>query len=87
MNTDSYSLLLTEEMTANHEHNGSIAEHFHCPEYDTKTNKRKSLEKWQEPERLLQLNPFPVLDTDPSLNISKFSQTPIYLRSISKSRK
>lgn len=85
MNTKSFTMLLTDEIiAANHEHNRSIGERIYCPVCDTVVNTMKPLEKCQEPERVLKLNPFPILDTDPSLNIS--SKTPKSLPSISKSQ-
>jgi len=85
MNIKSYSMLPTKELLPNREHNGSTAEHSseslkHC----TAEHGSKLLEKHLETEGLLKLNPYPILDTDPPSNSSKFTKTHVSLRSISK---
>lgn len=67
------------------------------PNHDTETNNDNSdnnesdnkngcglLEKQQETEGLLKLNPYPVLDTDPPLNSPQLTKTHVSFRATGK---
>lgn len=88
MNTKSCSVLppAAAELTARHRRNENMENHFVYPARNDNAATIPDA-KTEGPERLLQLNPYPILDTDPSLNGSKFHRTSMPPRSMSKSKR